>query len=266
MTENYCPVLRLGAGAGRDFVVGDIHGMFHLLKQAMDQLRFDPSCDRLLCVGDLVDRGPYSSMVLEFLREPWVYAVPGNHEQMFLDCYQGGQLNAAALDFNVRRNGAAWWLTVPAETRNALLKSFARLPVAIEVATERGSVGIVHAEVPRGMDWPTFCHRLEQGDEHTRQSALWGRTRVHANDSSGVPGIDRLYSGHTIVGQVARLGNCYYLDTGAFLRTEEPQGSLSVANVMAASQVLLAPPRKKIGLVQLFEQVSPKLFGSYLGC
>ena len=55
-----CP-LTVGINqAGRDLVVGDVHGCFRTLARALSQLEFDPSCDRLFGVGDLVDRGPHS--------------------------------------------------------------------------------------------------------------------------------------------------------------------------------------------------------------
>jgi serine/threonine protein phosphatase 1 len=48
--------------AGRDLIVGDIHGCFARLQVALDELGFDPERDRLFSVGDLVDRGPDSEV------------------------------------------------------------------------------------------------------------------------------------------------------------------------------------------------------------
>ena len=45
---------------GRDFVVGDVHGMFDRVAQALTKVQFNPSRDRLFSVGDLIDRGPQS--------------------------------------------------------------------------------------------------------------------------------------------------------------------------------------------------------------
>ena len=52
---------------GRDFVVGDIHGMFSALENFLEELSFDPGRDRLFSVGDLIDRGPESDPVLQWL-------------------------------------------------------------------------------------------------------------------------------------------------------------------------------------------------------
>ena len=55
---------------GRDLAVGDIHGYFSRLEQTLNQAGFDPARDRLFSVGDLTDRGPDSTAVLEWLAEP----------------------------------------------------------------------------------------------------------------------------------------------------------------------------------------------------
>jgi serine/threonine protein phosphatase 1 len=66
---------------GRDFVVGDIHGWLEPLQAELDAVCFDPAVDRLFSVGDLIDRGPDSEQCLLLTREPWFFAVRGNHEQ-----------------------------------------------------------------------------------------------------------------------------------------------------------------------------------------
>jgi len=75
---------------GRDFVIGDIHGRFQLVDQALLAVDFDRERDRLFSVGDLVDRGPEPLRALEFLAQPWFHAVRGNHEDMFLHLYRRG--------------------------------------------------------------------------------------------------------------------------------------------------------------------------------
>lgn len=59
--------------AGRDFAVGDVHGTFSALQTAFDSIGFDPTVDRLLCCGDLVDRGPESHRVEAWLEKSWVF-------------------------------------------------------------------------------------------------------------------------------------------------------------------------------------------------
>lgn len=68
--------------AGRDFVVGDLHGCVDVLRALLHDIRFDPARDRLFSVGDLVDRGPASETTLDLLDRPWCHVVRGNHEEV----------------------------------------------------------------------------------------------------------------------------------------------------------------------------------------
>lgn len=49
------------------------------------------------------------------------------------------------------------------------------------------------------------------------KNALWGRGRIKnlSNDYDVVEGIDAIYLGHTIVKEMTRLSNCYYIDVGS---------------------------------------------------
>ena len=65
---------------GKDYIVGDIHGCFDLLQAGLDAINFNPAVDRLICVGDLVDRGAQNLKALDYLKKPWFFSVIGNHE------------------------------------------------------------------------------------------------------------------------------------------------------------------------------------------
>lgn len=202
---------------GRDFVVGDLHGCFSALENRLKSADFDPETDRLFSVGDLVDRGPESIRVLDYLRQPWFHAVRGNHEAMFLELYSDGAPSDDAVEIVCRRNGMNWWIRLEDVQRQACLKAFRQLPIVMQVETERGSVGLVHADVPAGMSWQKFLRNIAAGDRKTTEIALWSRRRIERRDASGVVGIGRLVVGHTIVERVEQLGNVWYIDSGAFL-------------------------------------------------
>lgn len=239
------PVLTLLENTvGRDFVVGDIHGAFGLVIQAMHAVQFDPSADRLFAVGDLIDRGPESHRVLEFLAQPYVYSIRGNHEDELLKLYEDGLPDDAVLAVACRFNGLQWWLDVAHEKRIKILEALSKLPLAIELQTPRGTVGFVHADIPHGMSWGAFRRALLDGDQRTRETCLWGRSRIQARDQTGVPGIGRIFVGHTPDWRgVQRYGNVFAIDSAAcFAQSGRiPEGHLSLVDVLMRTSSLTAP-------------------------
>ena len=198
--------------AGRDFVVGDIHGMFAHLHSLLGDVGFDPSADRLFSVGDLVDRGPGSAAALEWLERPWFHACRGNHEQFVLDSGDPG-----IRDLWINYNGGGWWLGVDEAAAARFREAFVNLPLAMEVETASGIVGIVHADVPPLVTWRRFMELLEAHDRDAALYALWSRNRI-MDRGPRVPvsgGVERVYCGHTPTRATLRLGNVHYIDTGA---------------------------------------------------
>lgn len=69
------------SGAGRTIVVGDLHGCLDELEDLLSLARFGAR-DRVVCVGDLVTKGPRSRDVLElFIRDARFSSVLGNHDR-----------------------------------------------------------------------------------------------------------------------------------------------------------------------------------------
>ena len=71
----------------RTLAVGDIHGCFRALQALMEQVN-PTDKDRLITLGDYVDRGPDSHAVLDWLiaqqKKCELIALRGNHEEMML--------------------------------------------------------------------------------------------------------------------------------------------------------------------------------------
>lgn len=199
---------------GRDFVVGDIHGCFDALCDEMDRVSFDPACDRMFSVGDLVDRGAQSLDATDWIAQPWFHAVRGNHEQMAIGVAAGRHDPA-----NYARNGGLWFLALDGPVQARIAAAFNELPVCIEVETAEGLVGLVHADI-EGDDWAAFTEQLAspRSHNHLRQlmeAALWSRDRISAKRIAEVSGVAYMYVGHTPVQQPVALGNVCYVDTGA---------------------------------------------------
>lgn len=200
--------------AGRDFAVGDIHGMYSLLEKKLAQIEFDPACDRLFSVGDLVNRGPESTRVLAFLSQPWFHAIKGNHEDIVLRAETGAEYQDI-----LRRLKAFWLNELPAPKRHRVREAFRRLPFAFELETKAGLIGMVHAECPFD-SWQEMKQALFNPAANARlqEKLMWARRRFAALDSTRIEGVDALVVGHNIVEEMMVLGNTYYIDTGAFLQ------------------------------------------------
>lgn len=65
-------------------VIGDVHGCHKTLLALLDKIPKDKK-ERICFAGDLIDRGPRSRQVVEFVMDNGYDCVQGNHEQMMVD-------------------------------------------------------------------------------------------------------------------------------------------------------------------------------------
>ncbi len=192
---------------GRDFAVGDIHGCFTALQTALNHIGFNPAADRLFAVGDLVDRGPESSQVTDWLEKPWFHSIFGNHELMIChtvlqdpDCPGAEDQWLQSLDVNEKRR---------------IARRLLQLPLIMEIDTPDGIVGLIHADCPfdnwkdlQTRDWPQF----NEADAlvHT---CLWSIERHRRKYTGIIKNVRAVVHGHLTLRQAERLGNVYYIDT-----------------------------------------------------
>ncbi len=76
-----------------DYAIGDIHGCLDKVLRLLEVLRYDPAADRLIFLGDYIDRGPDSKGVLDLMLHlqqdnPANIFLMGNHEENFLTYIQ----------------------------------------------------------------------------------------------------------------------------------------------------------------------------------
>lgn len=207
---------------GRDLIVGDIHGHFTKLRARLDEVRFNPETDRLFSVGDLVDRGPESHDVIDWLKFSWFHPVQGNHEDMAI---RWGKPDCRMDRENYMLNGGAWNIGNTPEERAEYSFALDALPLAIEIETEHGLVGVVHAEPTESWDdLRGFLLDPQIEKKHLkalRQCVLWDRTRVEGGYVQIVPGVRAVVVGHTPMKKSITLGNVIYIDTAGW----HPNGS-----------------------------------------
>jgi serine/threonine protein phosphatase 1 len=104
------------------YAIGDIHGCYRQLK-ALEKLIIEDSAGIagekwIVCLGDYVDRGPASAMVLDHLiaKPPSGFrriCLAGNHEQIAFDFLRNGDYGNGWLDFGGRESLASYGLYDP---------------------------------------------------------------------------------------------------------------------------------------------------------
>ncbi|WP_231758211.1 metallophosphoesterase [Microbulbifer elongatus] len=129
---------------GRDFVVGDVHGHLKQLQKQLNALAFDPDSDRLFCLGDVIDRGPDSRAMLDFIDQKNVFSILGNHEAMMIAGFESP--TDVQLHFS---NGGKWFYELNRSEQSRLVDKVRQWPWAMEIETAQGTAGLVHADVPK---------------------------------------------------------------------------------------------------------------------
>ncbi len=81
----------------RIFAVGDVHGCFRQLSALLERLPLDPQRDRLVFLGDYINRGPQTREVLDLLlglerRVAGAVFLLGNHEHELLEYARTGDV------------------------------------------------------------------------------------------------------------------------------------------------------------------------------
>lgn len=217
-------LLRLPANhAGRDFVVGDIHGYKGHLDKLLTEVAFDKSKDRLIAVGDLIDRGAYSMEVLRMLEEKpqWFFSVRGNHEQMMCDAIDDGMLDGvwSSICETWMTNGGRWALGYGTAELADLAEIARALPLCIAVGDgDIPDYAVVHAEFA-GTQAELLAGKYGRCcPGHPGFLAMqWART-VLTGQNKPAPMPFPIYVGHnTVGGSHIRIDSHVFLDTGVHL-------------------------------------------------
>ncbi len=212
----------------RVLAIGDIHGNFSRLLSLFHKIHFDQEKDRLILLGDYIDRGPENMRCLRWAMEmsekPNVIALRGNHEDMMLAYYLLGGLEASVWLPNggskTQRELEVWMQKDP-DALDRILKFIQERP-------------LYHRMILQGKEY-IFCHAgLKPGvplEEQKDEDLLWIREQFYNNYT----GSAEVIVGHTPT-EYVEPGRNYplelsnhitLLDTGSFL----PNGRISCVDV-----------------------------------
>lgn len=175
------------------YALGDVQGCYTALMALLERLAFDPARDRLLFTGDLVNRGPQSLPVLEFVMGLGARAVTvlGNHDLHLLAVGYGGEPARRGDTFHdvlgsPRRETLLAWLRrrplLYQDTAVGVTVVHAGLPPQWDVAAAAACAAEVEAVLRGGELEAFFTHMY--GDEPRRWDAAlsgWERLRFITN-------------------------------------------------------------------------------------
>ncbi len=193
----------------RQIVIGDVHGYYEGLINLLEAIA-PATEDEVYFLGDLIDRGPQSSQVIDFVKDNNYKCLLGNHEQMLLNILTGENVPVALMQAWLHSGGQATITSYPDATVSLehihWLKS---LPTYIDL----GHIWLTHA----GVD-PKKAIR-----EQSAEQFCWIRDEFHSIDQPYFTN-KLIVVGHTITftfpgvnpGQLAQGRGWLDIDTGAY--------------------------------------------------
>jgi len=197
-------------------VVGDVHGNLAALKK----LIFNHVDKRVILVGDLIDRGPNSEQVIDFIRDNSIECVKGNHEYMAEEVLVGVLNNPVISDNDIRRATIAYdWALNGGLDVIAQYSSIAKLQ---EDITYLATLHLyIATDVFNDKDQELVVSHTYVGDDYKNTSDefnyLWSRRQPKAEDETS-----RVFNvfGHTPTSYIRKYSN-----------TVEPVISANAANI-----------------------------------
>lgn len=143
------------------WVVGDIHGHRESFEALLSKLSLGES-DHVLCIGDLIDRGPDSFGVVDLVRtDERIHSIIGNHEMLMQNAMSTGEQGRA---FWLRVGGKDTMESIPCEDDEledmaiALCEFFSTLPAEVILRGHRVVHGGYDPNIPP--------------DEHTKHQVM----------------------------------------------------------------------------------------------
>ncbi|WNC68010.1 metallophosphoesterase [Thalassotalea nanhaiensis] len=194
----------------RVFVVGDLDGNYRRLKEAMNRVGFDPKADKLICLGDMIDRGDDSLMILELMRELNAFVVLGNHEHLMIESILSHDETAKSL---WTKNGGTWHSSVPHEQLKSHCQWLLKQPLSIIAEYQSMKIGVSHT-LPMKWNWDN----LPVDKSAIVAALLWDRELFYKQKCLVNRGVDFSIHGHNSTQIPIWIENTFHIDTSYYGR------------------------------------------------
>jgi serine/threonine protein phosphatase 1 len=230
----------LGA-AHRRIVIGDVHGHYDGLMKLLEAISPN-SEDEVYFLGDLIDRGPKSSQVVQFVKDGGYPCLMGNHEQMLISVFSGERRSASNLQGWLYSGGQA---TVASYTEAKIPQQHLDWMKTLPSYIDLGDYWLVHA----GVD-PTMTV-----EEQSCEQFCWVRDEFHGINKPYFPN-KTIIIGHTITftlpgvtpGKLAEGPGWLGIDTGAYHPRSGWLTALDITNEVVYQFNVLRPSVRTLPL------------------
>lgn len=207
------------------YAVGDVHGCYDEMRALLDRIEAHaavhaPHGYTLVMLGDLMDRGPDSKAVVEYLRSynplgAELVFIMGNHEELFLKTLRGDiETMQAWFRFGGKQTVRSYGVRNLGEIeinpqglimriQKAVPREHIKFMESFQDSFVFGNYLFVHAGIKPGVALP----------EQTSKDMRWIRDRFL---SYAKPHPYKVVHGHSIVPEALNLPNRIAVDTGAF--------------------------------------------------
>ncbi|MDB9373958.1 metallophosphoesterase family protein [Nodularia sphaerocarpa] len=193
----------------RRIVIGDVHGHYEGLMKLMEAIA-PASEDQVYFLGDLIDRGPKSCHVIDFVKDHNYGCLLGNHEQMLLSILTGANVSTPAMQAWLYGGGQA---TIASYENGTIPEEHLEWLKTLPLYLDLGDIWLTHAGVDPELPLA----------EQTAEQFCWIRDEFHSISQPYF--CDKLMIiGHTITftfpgvlpGKLAQGQGWLNIDTGAY--------------------------------------------------
>lgn len=192
----------------RRIIIGDVHGHYDTLMSLLDAIA-PTSDDDIYFLGDLIDRGPKSAEVVDFVIDNHYKCILGNHEQMLLDTLATDKISSHLLQSWLYSGGYHTLVSYNHHVSPDHIDWMKKLPLYLDL----GDIWLVHAGI----------HPHRPIEDQCAQQFCWIRDDFHQMTHPYFE--DKLIiTGHTITftfpgikpGQLVSGAGWLDIDTGAY--------------------------------------------------
>lgn len=223
----------------RIFALPDVHGQLNLLNELFSKVNFDENKDKLITLGDMVNRGTHSFETFRKLTKiKNATHILGNHELSLIRAFEKhwSYYNSPGIDTG---KDETWQNLVPIEElRNTLHEYTKKAAYTGTIQISNGTTfGISHGDAIHEQWSPEGLDNLGKNKLKAMICTRARHLNLNRNQFQGViKGVDWTIHGHTINDKITTFKNSIFLDVGAGSTTRKRKLTILDLNEFSLSK------------------------------